>query len=313
MSEISTVYFYLYSSVCGSSLIVFFLVGWPPFPVIKRSRKHHPLPSIKYQRKYFILNITMACEAGEPGPAMCRICFDISLPPPSALGVRDALVSPCGCKGSMAFVHLSCLAAWRRARPRAEGRPRCEACREGYRFAGTSLWKLQAVEALERVPLRSATTFLLSLVSVVLLGRAFLAAGGIIISLLRIPWTATWIPKALLVFLPAIIGLPIYSFLGIRLLMADLERAVGGPRIEPLPVRSLPTLNEVSQPSKLRRKSERANFEAPKLGSLSVLGCIGVFRASLVIWESLGRFEEALLRDLDPLREFIERVELEGE
>ena len=54
----------------------------------------------------------------------CRICF-------SAAEEDDPLVSPCACKGSLEFVHASCLDKWRRVMPRRR-QATCETCRTRY-------------------------------------------------------------------------------------------------------------------------------------------------------------------------------------
>lgn len=51
---------------------------------------------------------------------------------------RDQLISPCGCRGTMRFVHKSCLNEWRTASPRSDSFYKCEQCFENYRFKAHS-------------------------------------------------------------------------------------------------------------------------------------------------------------------------------
>lgn len=54
----------------------------------------------------------------------CRICYGIN-DAPNDLG---DLVSPCGCKGTMKYVHISCLKMWRFRGKRIDEIRRCEQC-----------------------------------------------------------------------------------------------------------------------------------------------------------------------------------------
>ena len=45
---------------------------------------------------------TAAPATGSEGPPVCRICLD----------AEGALIQPCGCQGSMRWVHAECLAQW---------------------------------------------------------------------------------------------------------------------------------------------------------------------------------------------------------
>lgn len=58
------------------------------------------------------------------GKKQCRICHTIEDP---ENGVCD-LVSPCACKGTMKYVHRSCLKMWRFRGKRIEEIRRCEQC-----------------------------------------------------------------------------------------------------------------------------------------------------------------------------------------
>jgi hypothetical protein len=49
-----------------------------------------------------------ASEGGAGPDDMCRICFE------GEAESGEALIAPCGCRGSAAFVHLSCLRRWQR-------------------------------------------------------------------------------------------------------------------------------------------------------------------------------------------------------
>ena len=54
----------------------------------------------------------------------CRICLDNGVEP---------LVQPCGCRGTMAYVHASCLARWRRENADGTDAFQCSTCGDQYR------------------------------------------------------------------------------------------------------------------------------------------------------------------------------------
>ena len=60
---------------------------------------------------------------------MHRICWDVE----NRERPGGALLSPCGCKGSAACIHLECLSQWQSAQ-RAAGVPRralfCDVCKQ---------------------------------------------------------------------------------------------------------------------------------------------------------------------------------------
>jgi hypothetical protein len=62
---------------------------------------------------------------GQESP-ICRFCLD------SKNGIRNALITPCECKGSLQYVHEVCLAKWRRVNPARNGE-RCMLCLELYK------------------------------------------------------------------------------------------------------------------------------------------------------------------------------------
>jgi len=64
----------------------------------------------------------------------CRICRDVA-------SVGAALITPCGCRGSVAFVHSSCLLRWLKFSHGAalHGRPFCTVCQQPFRFRAPGL------------------------------------------------------------------------------------------------------------------------------------------------------------------------------
>jgi len=68
-------------------------------------------------------------DAGAP---TCRICYG-----EGDQGVDDPLISPCLCRGSMRFVHVSCLNAWRAAAPDSRQQFACGQCRFRYEIRRT--------------------------------------------------------------------------------------------------------------------------------------------------------------------------------
>lgn len=68
----------------------------------------------------------MGSETEQDKPS-CRICFH------SKISKANPLITPCECKGSMAFVHLSCLTRWMRMNP-ANNNNQCELCLTNYQI-----------------------------------------------------------------------------------------------------------------------------------------------------------------------------------
>jgi hypothetical protein len=58
----------------------------------------------------------------------------VSCPDETYLG---RLISPCRCRGTMKFVHLSCLNSWRFTSPNAKSVYQCDQCRYRYNFNRT--------------------------------------------------------------------------------------------------------------------------------------------------------------------------------
>ncbi|WFD01017.1 hypothetical protein MYAM1_003777 [Malassezia yamatoensis] len=66
----------------------------------------------------------------------CRICLE------EGVTDKDPLRSPCECRGSMKYVHTSCLNQWRSVSQRSSSATGCDQCGTKYRFASTPLLKL---------------------------------------------------------------------------------------------------------------------------------------------------------------------------
>ena len=66
----------------------------------------------------------------------CRICFDTELPD------GDRWLCPCQCKGTMKYVHASCLDEWRRRSRRAQSIMACDQCGATYRVRATRASRL---------------------------------------------------------------------------------------------------------------------------------------------------------------------------
>ena len=65
-------------------------------------------------------------EEEAEGVPECRICRC------TAQETGEELYTPCGCKGSLKWVHPSCLEQWRQACPTAASRLRCDMCRADF-------------------------------------------------------------------------------------------------------------------------------------------------------------------------------------
>ncbi|KAI1316986.1 hypothetical protein EDD11_009144 [Mortierella claussenii] len=64
----------------------------------------------------------------------CRICLG-GADEEDTLG---RLISPCLCKGSMKYVHVECLNAWRARSPKRESHYKCDTCKYSFSFRRTS-------------------------------------------------------------------------------------------------------------------------------------------------------------------------------
>ncbi|KAG0267979.1 hypothetical protein BGZ95_002688 [Linnemannia exigua] len=64
----------------------------------------------------------------------CRICLG-GADEEDTLG---RLISPCLCKGSMKYVHVECLNAWRTRSPKRESHYKCDTCKYSFSFRRTS-------------------------------------------------------------------------------------------------------------------------------------------------------------------------------
>ncbi|KAF9963716.1 hypothetical protein BGZ65_000262 [Modicella reniformis] len=64
----------------------------------------------------------------------CRICLG-GAEEEKALG---RLISPCLCKGSMKYVHVECLNAWRTRSPKPESHYKCDTCKYSFSFRRTA-------------------------------------------------------------------------------------------------------------------------------------------------------------------------------
>lgn len=65
--------------------------------------------------------------ADEDEAPQCRICFDGAETP------SDPLFRPCLCKGTSAYVHVSCLDTWRCTSANPRSFYECEQCKFKYR------------------------------------------------------------------------------------------------------------------------------------------------------------------------------------
>ena len=66
--------------------------------------------------------------------AICRICLESSSGDASGGESLGRLLSPCRCKGTMKYVHATCLDQWRAASARSSSAVACDQCGAPYRF-----------------------------------------------------------------------------------------------------------------------------------------------------------------------------------
>ena len=93
---------------------------------------------------------------------LCRFCLS------TKNSIKNPLISPCNCKGSLEFVHLKCLNRWRRMDVQRNGR-RCSICLTNYVFLPPFL--------LETIPtINSIFLYYLNYPGLVLLGYNYMYA-----------------------------------------------------------------------------------------------------------------------------------------
>ncbi|KMV66027.1 ATP-binding protein [Encephalitozoon cuniculi EcunIII-L] len=75
------------------------------------------------------VSITMPRQTTEDS-RFCKICYSLTNP----IDMRDDLISPCDCKGSIGLVHGVCLKMWRYRGKRIRDIRKCEQCSSFYRL-----------------------------------------------------------------------------------------------------------------------------------------------------------------------------------
>jgi len=78
-------------------------------------------------------------EEEEPSERLCRICFSGEEEDEDSSVSPEHLISPCMCRGSMRYVHLSCLTQWRQASANPRSFFECDNCKYRYRLSRTRL------------------------------------------------------------------------------------------------------------------------------------------------------------------------------
>ena len=73
---------------------------------------------------------TNTTNAAAAGWAQCRICLEADEPGGAAAEATATagMITPCGCRGSMQYVHAECLNTWRRTTTNPLAYYRCEHC-----------------------------------------------------------------------------------------------------------------------------------------------------------------------------------------
>jgi E3 ubiquitin-protein ligase DOA10 len=70
--------------------------------------------------------IPVDSEDSEEEEKQCRIC----------LSDEGELISVCGCKGTVKYVHKDCIIKWQRLAPTAESKIKCQLCKQPYIYDG---------------------------------------------------------------------------------------------------------------------------------------------------------------------------------
>ncbi|KAH9411200.1 putative RING-variant domain-containing protein [Ordospora pajunii] len=82
-----------------------------------------------------------ALEEGTEGDMVCKICYSLTNP----VNMKDDLISPCDCRGSIGLVHEMCLKMWRYRGKRVKNIRTCEQCCSLYRMDGEVMPRASAV------------------------------------------------------------------------------------------------------------------------------------------------------------------------
>ena len=108
--------------------------------------------------------------------AICRICLDAE--------PVDQLISPCECRGSQAFVHISCLQQWI-LRTAGAGLTYCELCRHAYHLKCESRMTIRFCPRKYHSHLWQPVTLLI--------------ASAVLLAILIISWDQGYIDQSMLV------------------------------------------------------------------------------------------------------------------
>ncbi|KAI5151282.1 hypothetical protein ENBRE01_2027 [Enteropsectra breve] len=85
--------------------------------------------------KHHSANTTSKPENSYDDDVICRICYSNTNPFTDA----SDLISPCKCKGSVKYVHSTCLKIWRYKRGFLQNTKKCETCQATYSLMSCSL------------------------------------------------------------------------------------------------------------------------------------------------------------------------------
>ncbi|CAG8618945.1 2149_t:CDS:1 [Acaulospora colombiana] len=152
----------------------------------------------------------------------CKICQETEDTTDSSSHAKNRLISPCKCKGSLQYVHLSCLNEWRATTLRQDASYRCEVCKYEYRFYRPRLAKI-----LESKIFLHTMTFMIFLLVICVTSWIILVIDIHLINKHSPPHPTalnSWIHTNVLGMevLHLIIGASIISFIGICYLMVKL-------------------------------------------------------------------------------------------
>lgn len=299
---------------------------------------------------------------------ICRICYDSEAPAPG-----DSLIAPCKCRGSMKYVHRTCLNSWRLRSRKKTSFDKCDYC--GHTYAVRKTWWAPLLRTAASRLLFTAIVAFFAILSLGYLGKFFTVIcqrlgllpfwwGEPLLESLFPPFNNKK-PKGLFrgllgVDLPKdpfeppetfndwiapttsfVLGLAMFAILGVWLLVSDLTAAatfgrepivrdrvpLGGPnngdgggvgRQEPGEEAggngggAAGQGNGQAAPPQAQPRAGGGGGAAGRggwLGGLAVtssisttfiiLVLVGIFRASLVIWNLVKSHSDALLMQLD--------------
>ena len=98
-------------------------------------------------------------EEDENDEKQCRICLE----------EEGELISVCGCKGSVKYVHKHCIMKWQEVAPTQELKMNCQLCKQPYIYDGQQLQREENINNINGVILLLVSLFIALVVILIMM------------------------------------------------------------------------------------------------------------------------------------------------